>query len=282
MACNFWQSTHKREIDRVNSEEFRKEHDKATDRDWKEAQISKNGVRMLPMHLTQLIFKCCNMLELRVQVAASASVFMKRFLLRCGLTYKDPRIIAPTSLLFAAKVEEYSDRISYKLGADIRKEHMRDAVARCWNELVSREPNFKHREARVTSSELLELEFVLVDVLCDSIQVYHPYSALSGLLEDAGQLDLLSAAWSCVNDAYVSDVVLLWPPHIVAVACISIAAILNDVDLRQWQASLNCDTQQVAKVMSEVQSMYNMLNDQFGREVQDALTRCDVYFSRKR
>ena len=36
--------------------------------------------------------------------------------------------------------------------------------------------------------------FVLVDVLCDSIQVYHPYSALSGLLEDADKLRALFRA----------------------------------------------------------------------------------------
>ena len=101
-----------------------------------------------------------------------------------------------------------------------------------------------------------------------------------------------------MNDAFISDVVLLWPPHIVAVASISIAAILRDVDMRQWQASLKCDTQMVAqvimathlscdindcvsKVMSEILAMYNVsgIKATFEQKLENTLRSLDTYFS---
>eukprot|EP00658_Telonema_sp_P-2_P056477 TRINITY_DN44932_c0_g1_i1.p1 TRINITY_DN44932_c0_g1~~TRINITY_DN44932_c0_g1_i1.p1 ORF type:complete len:275 (-),score=53.25 TRINITY_DN44932_c0_g1_i1:364-1188(-) len=273
MACNFWQSTHKREMDRINSDDFRSKYEKMVEREVQDHQIAQNGARLLPMYLTQIIFKCASRLDLRVQVAATASVFMKRYFLRCGLSSCNPRSVAPACLLLACKVEEYPER--YAVGRK-EKENMRDCVARCWNETVEHDSVW--RDFRVSAAELMGIEFVIVDVMCDSMQVFHPYAALTALLEDAGQQDLLDTAWSCVNDAYVSDVVLLWPPHIVAVACVSIAAIVKGVDLRQWQASLNCDTQQVGKVMMEILESQSMLGEGFSSEVKQIMVSCDKHF----
>ena len=85
---------------------------------------------------------------------------------------------------------------------------------------------------------------------------------------------------SSVNDAYISDVVVLWPPHIVAVACISIAAIYRDVDLRQWQASLNCDTQNVSRVMEELITMYDIVGNKqkFHVQIAQMISILDKFF----
>ena len=95
-------------------------------------------------------------------------------------------------------------------------------------------------------------------------------------------IHLICCGRSCINDAFISDVTLLWPPHIVAVAAISIAAIQKHVDLRQWQASLHCDTQQVASVMSSMVDMYETIGDNnFQKDVSEALSACDTYFAAK-
>jgi len=274
MARNYWDSTQRKLTDKMNSESFRKEHETITSRDIQTAPgLTRDSARHLPMHLTQLLFRCAKTLELHCQVAATATVFLKRFLLRFGLTRWDPRLVAPTCLLLASKVEEYPQK------------GMGERVAHEWSKLTAAHPSYKYIDkessVRAHAEKLVDLEFVVVDVVCDSLIVFHPYSALEGLLEDAGQPQLLPHAWSTVNDAFISDVVLLWPPHIVAVASISIAAIMRDVDMRQWQASLKCDTQMVAQVMSEILAMYNVSGNKanFEQKLENTLRSLDTYFS---
>merc|ERR1712166_1372531 len=88
MARNYWDSTQRKLTDKMNSESFRKEHETITSRDIQTAPgLTRDSARHLPMHLTQLLFRCAKTLELHCQVAATATVFLKRFLLRFGLTY---------------------------------------------------------------------------------------------------------------------------------------------------------------------------------------------------
>lgn len=50
------------------------------------------------------------------------------------------------------------------------------------------------------------------------------------------------------NDSYRSDVSLCYPPHIVAIACLYIAATVNDKDTTRWLRDLAVDPREVCGV----------------------------------
>lgn len=52
-------------------------------------------------------------------------------------------------------------------------------------------------------------------------------------------------AWGALNDSYRSDVNLLYPPHVVALGCLCLAAGSCNVDLAPWLGKLNVDLGQV-------------------------------------
>lgn len=44
-----------------------------------------------------------------------------------------------------------------------------------------------------------------------------------------------------LNDSYRTNVSLLYPPHLVALACLHLSSVLMKHDLREWLDSLPCD-----------------------------------------
>lgn len=63
-------------------------------------------VQRLHLHFTEYIHKTGQKLRLRQRVLATACVYYKRFYIRASLAQFDPRLVAPTLLFMASKVEE--------------------------------------------------------------------------------------------------------------------------------------------------------------------------------
>lgn len=80
--------------------------------------------------------------------------------------------------------------------------------------------------------------------------VHHPYRTL---VELQGRLsmsqDEITLAWSVVNDHYLTDLPLLYPPHVIAVTAILLAVVL-----KPSQASLHAAAASVAAVASAAQT----------------------------
>ncbi len=56
--------------------------------------------------------------------------------------------------------------------------------------------------------------------------VFSPYRSLTALLRDAGLGEAVGLrAWTILNDSYRTDVSLLHPPHMVALACVQLATV---------------------------------------------------------
>ena len=73
-------------------------------------------------------------------------------------------------------------------------------------------------------SKLGEFEFYLISEMNSQLIVHHPYRTLEELKSTLNMSqDDISLAWSVINDHYLTDLPLLYPPHIIAVTAIFLA-----------------------------------------------------------
>ena len=83
-------------------------------------------------------------------------------------------------------------------------------------------------------SKLGECEFYLISEMNSQLIVHHPYRSLQKLQSTLNMAqDDISLAWSIINDHYLTDLPLLFPPHVVAVT-----AIFLSLTLKPTQAGL--------------------------------------------
>ncbi len=78
------------------------------------------------------------------------------------------------------------------------------------------------------TSKLGESEFFMISEMNSQLIVHQPYRTLTHL---QGEFSLgneeVALAWSVVNDHYMTDLPLLYPPHIVALTAILLALVLR-------------------------------------------------------
>ena len=81
-------------------------------------------------------------------------------------------------------------------------------------------------------SKLGECEFYLISEMNSQLIVHHPYRSLQKLQSTLSMAqEDISLAWSIVNDHYLTDLPLLFPPHIVAVTAIFLALTLKPTQI---------------------------------------------------
>jgi cyclin-C len=187
--------------------------------------------------------------NVRQQVIATAIVYFKRFYTRNAFSWCDPLLVAPTCFYMATKIEECV--IPLKL---IIREM--DLVAR----------NFDLPQGFPYKTEAaIECEFYILEELDCYLIVYHPYRPLIQYMSDAGLKSYLQLAWLIVNDSYRTELCLLYPPYIIALAVIHIIYVTYEADIRrdvrQWFASLNVDLNEVLEVVASLLEMYRTWND---------------------
>ena len=87
------------------------------------------------------------------------------------------------------------------------------------------------------SNSILECEFYLLENMDCCLVVFQPYRPLVQYTQDLGQgLEeaILPLAWRIVNDSMRTDVCLLYPPFLIALACLHMASVILGKDLRNW------------------------------------------------
>ncbi|KAK9282195.1 hypothetical protein L1049_005107 [Liquidambar formosana] len=107
--------------------------------------------------------------------------------------------------------------------------------------------------------DILEMEMKILEALNYYLVVFHPYRALSQLLQDAGLNDIAMthASWGIVNDTYKMDLILIHPPHLIALACIYIASVIKDKDTTVWFEELRVDMNVVKNISMEILDFYD-------------------------
>ena len=77
-------------------------------------------------------------------------------------------------------------------------------------------------------SKLGECEFALISEMNSQLIVHHPYRTLTELQPELPlSSDEVALAWSVINDHYLTDLPLLYPPHVIAVMSIIIAVVFK-------------------------------------------------------
>ncbi|KAG5723916.1 RNA polymerase II holoenzyme cyclin-like subunit [Termitomyces sp. T112] len=245
MATDFWSSSHYKRwiVDRATLKQARREDLKYVD--------DPDHLYFLAIYFGNAISKLGKKLGLRQRAIATASVFFRRFYLKNAYCETDPFMVIAACCYVAAKAEESPVHIK-NVVTESRSLFSQDAY------------NAKYFSSDHT--KLAEMEFYLVDDLECDLVVFHPYRTLltlckketpesaslfgseegeadevgTGLGTDEGsrywgtgegQLELtenaLQTAWFIINDTYRSDLCLLHPPHIIAIAALYLTFVIH-------------------------------------------------------
>lgn len=234
MAANFWNSTHYRNWLRKVDDVYQMslaviKRDQSFFRD-----DEPNSIKII---YSQAISTLAEKSKLRQRVAATAIVYFRRFFARNAVRDHDPRLIAPVALYLAAKAEEHSLPAKIVV-AEMQSNYLGDHT-------------FPYTVAHV-----YDYEFKMIAALEFDLIIYHPYRPMLQYCSDASMTDLLSGAWPILNDSYSTDACLRYPPYLIAIACIFMAATMQDRDLTDWLKKLNIDLQDLGDVTQYLSSLY--------------------------
>ena len=181
--------------------------------------------------------------RMRQRVAATAIVMLRRFTAVANRDDEyDPQAVGVACLYLASKAEECTMQAKHWVGyAGALGFHL-------------------------TLTDLLELEMhVLEGLECDLV-VFHPYRPLLTLIDRARLGAVAQDAWSLCNDSYHTDVCLLYPPYVTAVAALYVACVINNVDMRPIFADLQVNTDEVYEVGRILMDAYTKENERRSKE----------------
>ncbi|GJN33542.1 hypothetical protein PR202_gb22153 [Eleusine coracana subsp. coracana] len=221
MAANFWTSSHCKQL--LDPEDV--DVVPAADR---ERGITPEEFRIIKIHMSCHIWRLAQQVKVRQRVIATAVTYFRRVYTRKSMTEYDPRLVAPTCLYLASK---FIFTVSVNAASD--------------------------EKYRFEIKDILEMEMKLLEALDYYLVVYHPYRPLLQLLQDAGITDLTQFAWGVVNDTYKMDLILIYPPYMIALACIYIASVLKDKDTTSWFEELRVDMNIVKNISMEILDFYD-------------------------
>ncbi|KAH9728720.1 Cyclin-C1-2 [Citrus sinensis] len=101
--------------------------------------------------------------------------------------------------------------------------------------------NYSDEKYRYEVKDILEMEMKILEALNYYLVVFHPYRSLvQGIL----------------NDTYKMDLILVHPPHLIALACIYIASVYREKDNTAWFEELRVDMNVVKNISMEILDFY--------------------------
>lgn len=231
MAANFWISSHYKQL--LDPEEV----DVVAPLD-KERGINIEDFKLIKMHMSNYVLKLAQHVKVRQRVVATAIAYMRRVYTRKSMTEYDPRLVAPACLYLASKAEESTVQARL-LVFYIKKLYVDEKY-------------------RFEIKDILEMEMKILEALNYYLVVFHPYRSLAQLLQDAGvnDINMTQLSWGLVNDTYKMDLILMHPPHLIAIACIYIASVYREKDTTAWFEELRVDMNVVKNISMEILDFY--------------------------
>ncbi|KAJ1965109.1 RNA polymerase II holoenzyme cyclin-like subunit [Dipsacomyces acuminosporus] len=236
MAANYWESSQLYELAEVESMHA--------------MQLTRHEVVYIKIYFNNLIQRIGKRLRLRQEVIATASVYFKRFYINNTFYDIDPYLMIATCVYLACKAEENPHHIKHiwveskaalaEVSMDIKFPYEIPDIAECESYLLE------------------EMKFYLI--------VYHPYQVLIDVSEHISlPKPSLQAAWSIINDSLLTDVCLVYPPHVTAIAALFLSRVVDqggqpDVVAQQWYADLNVDITDVLQVVNDLLWLYDVWN----------------------
>jgi cyclin C len=69
---------------------------------------------------------------------------------------------------------------------------------------------------------------------------------------------LLQFAWRVINDSLRTDVPLLYPPYMIALAALNLACVMQQKDTKQWFAELSVDLDKIIEITRHILALYEL------------------------
>ncbi|GMH27943.1 hypothetical protein Nepgr_029786 [Nepenthes gracilis] len=207
------------------------------------------------MHMANYIAKLGQQIKLRQRVVATAITYMRRVYTSKGMTEYEPRLVSPACLYLASKAEESTVQARF--------------LVFCIKKIC---PDDKFR---YEIKDILEMEMKILEAVNYYLVVFHPYRSLTQLLQDAGMSDreLTQFTWGLVNDTYKTDLLLMHPPHLIALACIYITSAYKEKDTIAWFEELQVDMNVVKNISMEILDFYDSLKTNLEEKINMALCK---------
>ncbi|KAH8883812.1 cyclin-like protein [Thozetella sp. PMI_491] len=208
MAASYWDSTQRKHW-QFTKDQLATMRRNLEDEDTGLVQMYPLPVtRHLNIYFNQQINRLGKRLGVRQQALATAQIYIKRFYSKVEIRRTNPYMIIATALYLACKMEECP-------------QHIRLIV----NEAKGLWPaDF----IGIDTSKVGECEFFIISEMNSHLIVHQPYRTLTSL---QGEFSLgneeVALAWSVINDHYMTDLPLLYPPHIIALTAILLALVLR-------------------------------------------------------
>ncbi|CAO2839966.1 unnamed protein product [Amaranthus hypochondriacus] len=250
MAANFWTSSHYKQL--LDPEEV--DTVQQLDRD---RGLTLEDFKLIKMQMSNYITKLAQNVKVRQRVVATAITYMRRVYISKCLTEYDPRLVAPTCLYLAAKAEEST--VQARLLVFYIKKLYPDDM-----------------RYRFEIKDILEMEMKVLEALNYYLVVFHPYRSLTQFLQDGGMMDLMQFTWGIVNDTYKMDLILIHPPHLIALACIYIASVTKDKDSVTWFEELRVDMNVVKNISMEILDFYDSMKNNIDERVSVAFSKLPI------
>lgn len=120
-------------------------------------------------------------------------------------------------------------------------------------------PEEEHRGWWVQEADVLRAEVELLQHLDFNLLVFHCYGDIERFVKDAEVPDALKCAFAVANDSYRTDLCLVHPPHIIALACVRVAAQIRKcaATLNLWLSNLDTDHGAVDLAVAELHKLYD-------------------------
>lgn len=241
MAGNFWQSSQYQQwlFDRQDLMRERQPDLKILN--------SEEDYHKILIFFANFIQSLGEQLKLRQQVIATATVYFKRFYARNSLKCIDPWLMAPTCVFLASKVEEFGVISNSRL------------MTTCQTVVKNKFSHAYPQEYPYRINSVLECEFFLLEMMDCCLVLYHPYRPLTEYFKELAHEDsLYPLAWRIINDSLRTDVCLLYPPYLIALACLHIASVIQQKDLKQWLAECSVDMDKILEISRQILALYEL------------------------
>lgn len=168
------------------------------------------------IYLHTLLVKLGRRLNVRQIALATSEVYLTRFLTRVSLKEINAYLLVTTCLYVSCKIEECPQHIRLIISE----------ARNLWPEYIPHDV-----------TKLAEFEFYLIEEMDMYLFLHHPYKSLLQLRDFLLQHrdhfgftltdEELQHSWSLINDSYITDLHVLFPPHIIALAAVYITLVLK-------------------------------------------------------
>ncbi|CAH0492242.1 unnamed protein product [Peronospora farinosa] len=235
MGMNFWHSTHYLYwMKDVTKADLRKRN--PLDR----KHLTDDEIDSIHLANISLLEEIGPRLRVRQIIIYTAIIFYRRFYQTQSFVNFDPHLIVGTVFFLASKVEE--SQLSLTTVASVLHHYTTTGV--------------DEDESMYTfqDKDILECEFYVIEALQFDLILHHPFPSLLQLLDEFEiHEECLQLAWQLVQYSYRTDIILLYPPFMVAYAATYISCRDAGYDTEQVFASVNLKKELLLKIVGEFQ-----------------------------